>query len=219
MRDLERTREKILSAARTEFCAKGLAGARTAAIARRAGVNKRMLFYCFGSKEELYNEILRRKSAESARFLESVSDEVGAALVQWDGNCREDPDWVRLLEWEALESGAGPVVIEETRRRLFKAALAKLRRAQEKGNVSLGLDLTQLFLSLVAVTVFPYAFPQLVRLISGKEPSDADFVARRSEFLHWLGERLALAETGVQAAPSNRRPNARVESGIRRSAR
>ncbi len=191
MRDLARTREKILEAARAEFCAKGLAGARTAAIARRAGVNKRMLFYCFGSKEDLYYEILRRKSAESERFLESMPDRMSAALVQWDEKCREDVDWVRLLEWEALDLSAGPVVIEPARRRFFKAAVAKLRLAQEQGHLSDEPDIAHLFISLVAVTVFPYAFPQLARLITGMAPTDENFLAERTEFLRWLGDRLA----------------------------
>jgi len=62
-RDLNRTREKILAAALTEFSAKGFAGARVDAIARRARVNKRMLYYCFGAKQDLYREILHRKIA------------------------------------------------------------------------------------------------------------------------------------------------------------
>ena len=49
-----KTRERILAAARVEFAAKGMAGARTAAIARGAGVRKGMLYYCFRSKEGLY---------------------------------------------------------------------------------------------------------------------------------------------------------------------
>ena len=200
MRDLERTREKILKAARSEFCAKGLAGARTAAIARRAGVNKRMLFYCFGSKEELYYEILRRKSVESERFLESMPDEMRAALVQWDEKCREDIDWVRLLEWEALDSSTDSQVTQPARRRFFRSALAKLRRARERGNLSQEPDIRHLFIALIGVTIFPYAFPQLVRLITGSAPTEDDFIAERKEFLRWLGDRLA-----SKGGPTDRR--------------
>ncbi|MEZ5322091.1 MAG: helix-turn-helix domain-containing protein [Microthrixaceae bacterium] len=38
-----------------------MAGARVDDIAAHAEVNKRMLYYYFGSKEELFHEILRRK--------------------------------------------------------------------------------------------------------------------------------------------------------------
>src|SRR5450432_2914601 len=43
-----RTRERILSAALKEFAAKGFAGARVDTIARRAAINKRMLYHYFG---------------------------------------------------------------------------------------------------------------------------------------------------------------------------
>ena len=58
-RDPVRTRERILRAARREFVAKGIAGARVDAIARAAAVNKRMLYHYFGDKDALYRAVLR----------------------------------------------------------------------------------------------------------------------------------------------------------------
>jgi len=60
-RNPARTRGLILSAALTEFAAHGFAGARVDAIARQAGINKRMLYHYFGGKEELFRAVLRRK--------------------------------------------------------------------------------------------------------------------------------------------------------------
>ena len=54
VRDAERTRQALLAAAEIEFSTKGLAGARVDVIAEQAAANKRMLYYYFGSKEELY---------------------------------------------------------------------------------------------------------------------------------------------------------------------
>ena len=68
-RDPEATKERILAAAAEEFSAKGISGARVDAIADRARVNKRMLYYYFGSKEGLFREILRREL--SARVIHS----------------------------------------------------------------------------------------------------------------------------------------------------
>ncbi len=48
-----KTRQKILEAARAEFARHGLAGARVERIARKAKVNKAMLYYHFQSKENL----------------------------------------------------------------------------------------------------------------------------------------------------------------------
>lgn len=48
-------RQRILEASRLEFGEHGLAGARVERIARRAGVNKQLLYYYFGSKRDLYH--------------------------------------------------------------------------------------------------------------------------------------------------------------------
>src|ERR1700757_4283477 len=50
----EKTRAAILKAALEEFSHEGVAGARTDQIARRAGVNKALLYYYYKDKEGLY---------------------------------------------------------------------------------------------------------------------------------------------------------------------
>src|SRR3954470_7691192 len=57
-RDPERTRAAILNAATQEITAKGLTGARVDAIAKRARVNKRMIYHYFGDKDGLYLAVL-----------------------------------------------------------------------------------------------------------------------------------------------------------------
>ena len=51
--------DRILAAAAVEFAARGYAGARVDRIARRARVNKAMLYYHFRSKQGLYRALLR----------------------------------------------------------------------------------------------------------------------------------------------------------------
>src|SRR5690242_1021937 len=53
-RNADATRSKILDAALAEFSERGLPAASTDDIAERCGVNKRMIYYYFGSKEGLY---------------------------------------------------------------------------------------------------------------------------------------------------------------------
>src|SRR5271165_1637141 len=60
VRDAERTKRALLDAAEVEFAAKGLAGARVDVIAEEASANKRMLYYYFGSKDDLYVAVLER---------------------------------------------------------------------------------------------------------------------------------------------------------------
>ncbi len=54
----EESRAAILKAAANEFSEHGIAGARTDAIARAAGVNKALLYYYFKDKETLYGSVL-----------------------------------------------------------------------------------------------------------------------------------------------------------------
>ena len=56
------SRERILAAAEAEFLARGYDRARTQAIADEAGINKALLHYYFGSKDELFAEIFREKT-------------------------------------------------------------------------------------------------------------------------------------------------------------
>jgi len=69
------TREAVLSAAESEFAEKGFFGARVDEIARESGVNKRIIYKMFVSKEELYKIVLykayeKMAKAESEIFTE-----------------------------------------------------------------------------------------------------------------------------------------------------
>src|SRR6266568_5174431 len=120
-RDPQRTRERILSAALGEFVAKGFAGARVDVIARRAAVNKRMLYHYFGDKAGLFREVLRSKMAQRAAWAASSPDDPAESLPYWFELALQDLDWIRLQQWEALQAGTGKVMDEEARR---KAAAA-----------------------------------------------------------------------------------------------
>ena len=59
----EMDEQVILDAAAEEFADKGFYGARVASIAKRAGINKAMLYYRVGDKEELYRRVILRGQA------------------------------------------------------------------------------------------------------------------------------------------------------------
>ena len=67
MRNADVTREKLLLAATAEFAAHGAAGARIDRIAERAGVNKRMIYAYFGSKERLLETVLEHSLGRARR--------------------------------------------------------------------------------------------------------------------------------------------------------
>jgi AcrR family transcriptional regulator len=57
-RDAERSRAVILSAALEEFALFGLGGARIDRIAERSNLNKRLIYYYFTDKDQLFQAVL-----------------------------------------------------------------------------------------------------------------------------------------------------------------
>src|ERR1700694_2841937 len=107
-RDPEGTKRRILEAALDQFAAKGLDGARVDGIAARAGVNKRILYSSFGSKDDLYRAVLRRGLAERAptgSALDHTGPDRLAALQDRLTRPRER-EYIRPLTWEAIEGGS-----------------------------------------------------------------------------------------------------------------
>lgn len=70
----EETREKILLAAEQEFLEKGYENSRVEEIAKRAGVTKVMLYYHFNTKQNIFNEFVKKMVCEiRSGFQESMS--------------------------------------------------------------------------------------------------------------------------------------------------
>jgi AcrR family transcriptional regulator len=80
-RDADRTRAEILEVAQREFARQGYAGARVDEIAALMRTTKRMIYYYFGGKENLYIAVLEKAYAE-VRAAESAIDVEHLAPVE-----------------------------------------------------------------------------------------------------------------------------------------
>ncbi|WP_405394836.1 TetR family transcriptional regulator [Microbispora hainanensis] len=173
----ERTRERILAAAVEEFGAKGYAGARTAAIAARAGVNQQLISYYFGGKQGLVEELRRRwaRSQENvtppgATYAESVVAHLDATL--------DNPDWSRLVIWQALGDGSSPESDDEwaaAQRDRLRQAVERTRRRQKEGEITGELDAEFVLLVAYALAFAPIALPRMVEGIVGADPLSKDY--------------------------------------------
>jgi TetR/AcrR family transcriptional regulator len=183
IRDPERTSARILAAALAEFAAHGFAGARVDAIARRAGINKRMLYHYFGDKEALFRAVLRKKISQRQAIAETLSGNPEDNIPFWFETACKDPEWVRMLEWEALQNTKPKVIDEKQRLASMASALKRIRQRQKRGQLSSEFDPRHLMLTIRSLTMFPMAFPQLTRHITGRDVHDPKFQRERIEFL------------------------------------
>src|SRR5258707_4429421 len=71
---------RIVAAAREEFAKRGFAGARVDQIARRAGVNKQLLFYYYHSKRGLFQAVLTQAAGELEAALTALALPTGRPL-------------------------------------------------------------------------------------------------------------------------------------------
>lgn len=197
-RDSARSRERILAAALREFSEHGLAGARVDRIARRARINKRMLYSYFGAKNELYREVMRRRFALRADQLDRATYITPEDCVTyWFRFGCSDQVWVRLMEWEALDARASRMIARSQRKRCYDRAVEQFAEFQRKRLLPSDLDPSFLLLFNMALTTFPLAFPQLTHLVTSGSPEDSHFQARWNAFVRVMVRSLRPAEKGA----------------------
>ncbi|WP_207538732.1 TetR family transcriptional regulator [Sabulicella rubraurantiaca] len=160
-------RAAILRAALAEFTAKGLAGARMAAIAEAAGVAKGLVFHHFRSKEGLWAAALEHVY----RLLRSGQDEVALmALGPVEGMrrlttetfrlFREHPEITALMNEENLHRGrhlreaTGVPMLYSP---LFAAMERLLEEGRQQGLFREEVDVRALYVALSGLGYFPCA--------------------------------------------------------------
>jgi AcrR family transcriptional regulator len=182
--------QRILDVATREFARKGLAGARVDEIARRAGVNKQLLYYYFKNKEGLYNAVLAEMAKVSGSVYESARERMeeegyGDAIVH-RATLKERKRWQlwrRLWAWEALERSHTKLVREDERREAWQRTVSLVRDAQARGEIDSRFDPEMLMLAIEGILNYPHVLPQNTKLITGSLPMDEKFIERHLEFL------------------------------------
>ncbi|MFJ9692829.1 TetR family transcriptional regulator [Kitasatospora sp. NPDC101183] len=161
--DSTATKERILTAAATEFAAHGVAGARVDRIAAAAQANKRAIYDYFGDKDGLFAAVLERLMSDLAEAVPPGDDDLPAYAERLFDYHRARPEALRLLLWEALELGDRPVPGEDTRTRHYQDKLQAVRTAEGGEDPR-----TRLFLALGLVG-WSLAMPQVRRMILGPD--------------------------------------------------
>jgi AcrR family transcriptional regulator len=192
-RDPERTRAAILRAATAEITAKGLNGARVDTIAKRAGVNKRMLYHYFGDKQGLYLSVLEEtyaaiRAAEIGLNLEELDPVAGMrklVLFTWQYFINH-PEFLSLLATENLNRAT--YLKKSKRIRHLHAPLVGmvsglLARGANKKIFRGGIDPVDLYISIAALGFFYMSNRHTLSTIFGRDLSAPIRLAQRGDHI------------------------------------
>ena len=189
---------RIIAAAREEFSRRGFDGARVDQIARKAGVNKQLLFYYFHSKRGLFNAVLARGAAQLEQALAGLPlvgnppepdplSRIRTALEAQFDFLAEHPELVALLT-QAGRSDARPFAPA------IKRLVVLLAEGQGRGHVRDDLDP---HLAAAQALVLMVAYLGLESLIAmSAPPLGADEPALRER---WKEAAVKLVLDGVSA--------------------
>jgi TetR/AcrR family transcriptional regulator len=160
----ESSKDILLAAARVEFAARGLEGARIDSIAERSGVNKQLVYHYFGSKDVLYQAVLedaytrfvapfahldnavRPASRRLKEFIEFLFDRIG-----------QDPQFQALITDENVHSGRHVKRSGAVKKILTPVVenLAEiLDQAKQDGSLDCDIDPIDLYLDIAGMSAF-----------------------------------------------------------------
>lgn len=188
-RDPEGTQRALLAAATAEFAEKGLAGARVDEIARRAGVNKQLVYHHFGSKEDLYRAALEQvyagiRAQEQALQLSELPPAVAMErLVGFSFDYLvEHPEFIALLNDENRGRARhlpDTAQLQDMHAPLITLLHETLERGGREGVFRTDMDPVNVYISIAGLSYFYFSNNPTLSVIFGQELSSARAVAAR----------------------------------------
>lgn len=172
-------RLRILEAAKQEFAAHGLAGARVDRIAVKADANKRMLYYHVGNKEDLYLEVLegayeKIRVEERSLDLEHLDPpEAIKRLIDFTWNYfLRNPEFLALLNSENLARAKHlkrSTKVKSMHSPFVEMIRTIVQRGVRTGDFQVAVDPVQLYISIAALGFFYLSNSATLSVIFGRD--------------------------------------------------
>ena len=202
-RDPDASRQRILEAATEEFASKGFGDARVDEIARRAGINKRMLYHYFGNKDDLFQAVLEEiyeTICQAGARLELADVAPGKGLARlvdfvWDYYVAH-PHSITLLNTENLHNARHLRFSERTRtiHPPFENMIRDLLdRGVARGEFRDGVDAVDLYITIVGLVYYYLSNSPTLSVFFGRDLRAPKAMQQWRRRVHETIERLVLA--------------------------
>jgi TetR/AcrR family transcriptional regulator len=185
------TRARILDAAKREFAARGLKDTRIEDVANRAGANRRMIYYYFGSKDALYLAALegvyaelmdeeRKIDVDKLHPVEAITEIVRLKIEHYALH----PEFISFLNMENLYQAKH--LRHSKRIADFKAPLTDilarvLKRGQHSRLFRSDIDPVELYISICALGYLYFSNKYTLGVIFGRDLTAPAAVNRRKD--------------------------------------
>jgi TetR/AcrR family transcriptional regulator len=178
-RNADATRAKILAAALAEFGERGLPAASTDDIAERCGVNKRMIYYYFRSKEGLYLAALESVFEELVALEKKIEVEhldppaaIAAMINTKIDYYIDNPHFVSFLSMENFYKARH--LRKSKKLALFKTPLTEviarvLKRGERSGDFRSDVEPVDFYVSICALCIMYFSNQYTLGAIFGRE--------------------------------------------------
>lgn len=185
------TESRILQAAEEEFLLKGLEGARTTAIAERAGVTHAMLHYYFRTKNMLFERIIEEKMRNVGNIMLAVFvtgdmpllERVKRGVEQHFDFVAANPNLPRFIIQEIYSHPERHEILRLQLSAIAGGLLQDLQRHIEDSaaaQVTVWIDARMLILDIISLNMFAFMSYPFVKSILGDLAIDEDaFLEKR----------------------------------------
>jgi AcrR family transcriptional regulator len=188
-RNADATRAKILRAAVGEFGEKGLPAASTDDIAARCGVNKRMVYYYFGSKEGLYLAALESVFEDLVALEKEIAVEhldppeaIEAMINLKIDYYLDNPHFISFLSMENFYRARH--LRKSKKLEMFKTPLTDviariLKQGERSGQFRQNVEPVDFYVSLCALCIMYFSNQHTLSVIFGRDMMTPASIARR----------------------------------------
>jgi TetR/AcrR family transcriptional regulator len=165
------TREAILDAAEELFVDKGFSETSMSRIARKARVTKSLIHHHFGSKDNLWSEVKKRRFTQYSKSQFNLFskknpdvDDVQDAMKQYFQFLKKNPGFVRLILWSIIEHDSQQRHLQD---KLSIVGVEMIRQAQKSGSLRSDVDPRSLMIMIYGLVL--------------------NWFQAKHEYLQWLG--------------------------------